>query len=121
MQKEIFILFCFSEILQFKSERGVNEQMLAEHDDAVVQKKSKSIMIDRNQYSMGGESDGGFSFNDRSDDTNPAVKNEGFAFRYYIMNVYLLCFFARYKKLNIRIYIFSMKYMSYIKYFVFIA
>ncbi|XP_029672193.1 tolloid-like protein 2 [Formica exsecta] len=70
-----------TEILQFKSERGVNEQMLAEHDDAVVQKKSKSIIIDRNQYSMGGESDGGFSFNDRSDDTNPAVKNEGFAFR----------------------------------------
>lgn len=87
--------------------------MLTEHGDAVIQKKPKSIMIDRNQYSMDGESDGGFSFNDRSDDTNPAVKNEGLAFRYYIINVYLL-FFVRYENLNIRIiYIFGMKYISY--------
>lgn len=102
MRKEIFILFYFLEILQFKSERGVNEHMLTEHGDAVIKKKSKSIMIDRNQYRMDGEPDGGFNFNHRSDDINPAVKNEGFAFRYYIINVYLL-FFVRYKNLIIRI------------------
>ncbi|EFN62057.1 Tolloid-like protein 2 [Camponotus floridanus] len=67
-----------TEILQFKSEHDVNKQVFNEHNDAVVKKKSESI--DRNQYSMGGESDG-FSFNDRSDDTNPAVKNEGLVFR----------------------------------------
>lgn len=67
-----------TEILQFKSEHDVNKQMFNEHNEAVVKKKPESI--DRNQYSMGGEFDG-FSFNDRSDDTNPAVKNEGLAFR----------------------------------------
>jgi len=80
-RKDIYFI---SEILQFKSEHDVNKQVFNEHNDAVVKKKPESI--DRNQYSMGGESDG-FSFNDRSDDTNPAVKNEGLAFRYYIMNV----------------------------------
>lgn len=39
-------------------------------------------MVDRNQYSMGGESDDGFNFNARMDDTNSAVKNMGFEFRY---------------------------------------
>ncbi|XP_050448327.1 tolloid-like protein 2 isoform X1 [Cataglyphis hispanica] len=70
-----------TKILQFKSERGVNEHMLTEHGDAVIQKKPKSIMIDRNQYKMDDEPDGDFSFNHRSDNINPAVKNEGFAIR----------------------------------------
>ncbi|KMQ95009.1 tolloid-like protein 2-like protein [Lasius niger] len=68
-------------ILQFKSKHGVNEQLLNEHEEAIVQRTPESIMIDRNQYSMGGESDGSFNFNARSDDTNPAVKDEGFVFR----------------------------------------
>ncbi|CAL1683040.1 unnamed protein product [Lasius platythorax] len=70
-----------TEILQFKSKHGVNEQLLNEHEEAIVQRTPESIMIDRNQYSMGGESDGSFNFNARSDDTNPAVKDEGFVFR----------------------------------------
>lgn len=89
-----YLFHFISEILQFKSKHGVNEQLLNEHEEAIVQRTPESIMIDRNQYSMGGESDGSFNFNARSDDTNPAVKDEGFVFRYYIINVYLLPIFC---------------------------
>lgn len=85
-------IYFISEILQFKSEHDVNKQVLIEHNEAVVQKKPELIMIDRNQYSMDGKFDG-FSFNDRSDDINPAVKNEGFAFRYYIITI-VICLFC---------------------------
>jgi len=69
-----------SEILQFKNEHDAKKQMLNEHE-VLVQKKPEPIMINRNQYSTGAESDDGFSFSDRNDDTNPAVKDEGVEFR----------------------------------------
>ncbi|XP_011644936.1 dorsal-ventral patterning protein tolloid-like isoform X3 [Pogonomyrmex barbatus] len=47
----------------------------------MIQKKPGSITIDRNQYSVDDESDDSFTFIARNDDTNPAVKNEGFKFR----------------------------------------
>nr|XP_012228893.1 PREDICTED: bone morphogenetic protein 1-like [Linepithema humile] len=70
-----------TEILQFKSNQDANKQILHEHDEAIVEEKQEPIMVDRNQYSMGGESDDGFNFNARMDDTNSAVKNMGFKFR----------------------------------------
>jgi len=74
---------CFvSEILQFKSDQNTNKQILRKHDEAVVEEKPEPIMVDRNQYSMGGESGDDFNFNARKDDTNSAVKSTGFEFRY---------------------------------------
>ncbi|XP_071577832.1 tolloid-like protein 2 isoform X1 [Temnothorax nylanderi] len=70
-----------TELLQFKSEHDANKQVLHEHDRMVAREKSEPIMIDRNQYSTGDESEDGFSFSARNDDTNPAVKDEGFEFR----------------------------------------
>ncbi|XP_024877465.1 tolloid-like protein 2 isoform X4 [Temnothorax curvispinosus] len=70
-----------TELLQFKSEHDANKQVLHEHDQMVAREKSEPIMIDRNQYSTGDESEDGFSFSARNDDTNPAVKDEGFEFR----------------------------------------
>ncbi|XP_029174592.1 uncharacterized protein LOC114943175 isoform X2 [Nylanderia fulva] len=67
-----------TEILQFKSKHNIDEQLLNEHEE--IQRTPDSIMINHNQYNMGGESEGGFSFNAKSDDANPAVKDEGFAF-----------------------------------------
>ncbi|XP_032664732.1 tolloid-like protein 2 isoform X2 [Odontomachus brunneus] len=69
-----------TEILQFKSEHDTSKQVLGEHE-VLIQEKSESIMVDRNQYNTGGKSADGFSFNSRNDDTNPAVKDEGFEFR----------------------------------------
>ena len=43
--------------------------------------KSEPIMVDRNQYSMDGELEGGFSFNARNEDARPGVKDEGVEFR----------------------------------------
>lgn len=85
-----------SEILQFKSEHDANKQMLHEHDQMVAREKSESIVINRNQYSTGDESDDGFSFRIRNDDTNPVVKDEGFEFRYYNLLIMYLCV-SRYK------------------------
>lgn len=62
----------------------------------LVQEKSESIMVDRNQYNMDGKSADGFSFNPKNDDTNPAVKDEGFEFRYY--NEYVFVFHALQRK-----------------------
>lgn len=77
------ILF-ISEILQFKSEHDANKQMFHEHDEMVVQEKPEPIMINRNQYSTGDKPDD-FSFSTRNDDIiNPAVKDEGLKFRYYM-------------------------------------
>lgn len=46
------------------------------------QEKSEPIMVDRNQYSMDGELEGGFSFNARNEDARPGVRDEGVEFRY---------------------------------------
>lgn len=62
----------------------------------VGQEKPEPTMIDRNQYSMGDETYDGFSFNARNDDSNSAVKDEGFEFRYYNEFMYLICA-SRYK------------------------
>jgi len=72
-------------MLQFKNKHDANKQV--PHDQMIVQEKLEPIMIDRNQYST--DNDDGFSFSSRNDDTNPAVKDEGFRFRYY--KIYLLC------------------------------
>lgn len=74
-------LFFSSEILRFKSEHDASKQMAREHDEAVVLKKPESIMV--NQYSTSGESDEGFSFNTRNDDSIPAVRDKNLQFRYY--------------------------------------
>lgn len=89
----------FSEILQFKSEHA-DKRMFHEHDEMVVQEKPEPIMINRNQYSTGDETDDGFSFSARNDDINSAVKKEGFEFRYHD-KMYLIC--ASQYKINIYI------------------
>lgn len=63
------------------------------------QEKSEPIMVDRNQYSMDGELEGGFSFNARNEDARPGVRDEGVEFRYVAptreiyANVFLFFFF----------------------------
>lgn len=63
------------------------------------QEKSEPIMVDRNQYSMDGELEGGFSFNARNEDARPGVRDEGVEFRYVALtreiyaNVFLFFFF----------------------------
>lgn len=47
----------------------------------VSQGKPEPIMVDRNQYSMGGEFEDEFSFNVRNEDTNPEIKEEGIEIR----------------------------------------
>lgn len=74
---------CISEILQFKSKHDAKKHMFHEHDEMVAREKSESVIINSNQYTTDDESDDGFSFGIRNDDTNPAVKDEGFEFRYY--------------------------------------
>jgi len=71
----------FPEILQFKSEYDNNKQLLHEHQKT-VSKKSESIMENHNQYNTNSESDDGFIFNARNDDSIPAIKNKNFNFRY---------------------------------------
>lgn len=78
------IKLCISEIFQFKSEHDANKQMFLEHDEMVAREKSESVVINHKQYTTGDDFDDGFSsFGIRNDDTNPAVKDDGFEFRYY--------------------------------------
>ncbi|KAL2720343.1 bone morphogenetic protein 1 [Vespula squamosa] len=71
-----------TEILQFKNERDTNNEAHREEEESVVpQGKPEPIMVDRNQYSMGGEFEDEFSFNVRNEDTNPEIKEEGVEIR----------------------------------------
>ncbi|XP_066581573.1 protein tolkin [Prorops nasuta] len=70
-----------TEILQFKNERTEGEdeiQTTEEKNRGGV--KSDPMLVDRNQYSMG-EDAYGFELKPKNDDTDPAVKNDGFEFR----------------------------------------
>ncbi|XP_020288864.1 bone morphogenetic protein 1 isoform X2 [Pseudomyrmex gracilis] len=78
---DLDIDICKAEILQFKSKHDANKQMFREHDEIVVQEKPKQIMVDRNQYDMGSESNDGLHFGARNDDTSSTVKDEGFELR----------------------------------------
>ncbi|KAG7190872.1 hypothetical protein KM043_006933 [Ampulex compressa] len=71
-----------TEILQFKNEHVANNEAYHENEEAAAsQGKSVPIMVDRNQYNMGGELEEGYSFNPKNDDTKYGVKDEGFEFR----------------------------------------
>ncbi|XP_076233982.1 tolloid-like protein 1 tolkin [Calliopsis andreniformis] len=70
-----------TEILQFKNEHDANEARHENEEIVASQEKSEPIMVDRNQYSMDGEVEGGFSFNARTDDAVPGVRDEGVEFR----------------------------------------
>lgn len=71
-----------SEILQFKNGHEANEPHQENEEMVASQEKSEPIMVDRNQYSMDGELEGGFSFNARNEDARPGVRDEGVEFRY---------------------------------------
>lgn len=64
--------------------------MFHEHDETVAREKSESVVTNRNQYTTGDKSDDGFNFGIRNDDTDPAVKDEGFEFRYYDEFIYYI-------------------------------
>lgn len=71
-----------TEILQFKNEHDANAEAHREEEESVVSRgKSEPIMVDRNQYSMGGEYEDGYSFNVRNDDTNREIKDDGIEIR----------------------------------------
>lgn len=71
-----------TEILQFKNEHDTNNEAHREEEESMVpQGKPEPIMVDRNQYSMGGEFEDEFSFNVRNEDTNPEIKEEGVEIR----------------------------------------
>lgn len=70
------------EILQFKNGHEANEPHQENEEMVASQEKSEPIMVDRNQYSMDGELEGGFSFNARNEDARPGVRDEGVEFRY---------------------------------------
>nr|XP_003701332.1 PREDICTED: bone morphogenetic protein 1 isoform X1 [Megachile rotundata] len=70
-----------TEILQFKNEHDANEAHQENEEIVASQEKSEPIMVDRNQYSMDGELEGGFSFKARNDDVKPGVRDEGVEFR----------------------------------------
>ncbi|XP_050485193.1 bone morphogenetic protein 1-like [Bombus huntii] len=70
-----------TEILQFKNEHDANEAHQENEEIVASQEKSEPIMVDRNQYSMDGELEGGFSFNARNEDARPGVRDEGVEFR----------------------------------------
>lgn len=88
-----------SEILQFKNGHDANEPHQENEEMVASQEKSEPIMVDRNQYSMDGELEGGFSFNARNEDARPGVRDEGVEFRYVAptreiyANVFLFFFF----------------------------
>lgn len=70
-----------TEILQFKNGHEANEPHQENEEMVASQEKSEPIMVDRNQYSMDGELEGGFSFNARNEDARPGVRDEGVEFR----------------------------------------
>ncbi|OAD59859.1 Tolloid-like protein 2 [Eufriesea mexicana] len=70
-----------TDILQFKNEHDANEAHQENEEIVASQEKSEPIMVDRNQYSMDGELEGGFSFNARNEDARPGVRDEGVEFR----------------------------------------
>ncbi|XP_043526824.1 uncharacterized protein LOC122537605 [Frieseomelitta varia] len=70
-----------TEILQFKNEHNANEPHQENEEMVASREKSEPIMVDRNQYSMDGELEGGFSFNARNEDARPGVRDEGVEFR----------------------------------------
>lgn len=58
-----------------------NEAHRKEEESVVSQGKPEPIMVDRNQYSMGGEFEDEFSFSVRNEDNNPEIKEEGIEIR----------------------------------------
>lgn len=88
-----YALRIVSEILQFKNGHDANEPHQENEEMVASQEKSEPIMVDRNQYSMDGELEGGFSFNARNEDARPGVRDEGVEFRYVAPRKFHVFFF----------------------------